>query len=304
MIARPVALPVLAEGIPDVIKRDRRWVTWAYEMRESTWTKVPFNPHTGALASASDPATWATYAAAMAAYRFGGRSGVGFMLDGSGLTFIDMDHVRDPVTGVVAMAWASDVLDNVPSYTEISPSGTGLHILALGMKPGPACKHNHNGACIEMYDTGRYMTITGHGVAGTAPTIEPCANAIAYVYQRYVEHTLTTNGRAHSVITRWSPAMSDDEVLTRALRAKNGAKVSALLDGDTSAYGGDDSSADLALVSILAFYTQDGTQLDELMRRSRLMRDKWDSRRGSSTYGADTISRALNGLTETWRARS
>jgi predicted P-loop ATPase len=72
---------------------------------------------------------------------------------------------------------------------------------------------------------------------------------------------------------------SDDDVLAKIRAAKNGEKFSRLFDvGDTGAYGGDDSRADLGLASMLAFYTgEDIDQLERLMRRSKLYRDKWDA---------------------------
>ncbi len=72
---------------------------------------------------------------------------------------------------------------------------------------------------------------------------------------------------------------ADDDVIAKIRAAKNGAKFSKLFDaGDTAAYGGDDSRADLGLASMLAFYTgEDLDQLERLMRRSKLYRDKWDA---------------------------
>jgi hypothetical protein len=82
------------------------------------------------------------------------------------------------------------------------------------------------------------------------------------------------------------------------LAARNGDKLKRLLEGDTSDHDGDDSAADLALCMILAFWTQDPAQIDRIFRRSGLMREKWNSRRGDSTYGGWTISKALAGRTE------
>ncbi|MDP9486108.1 MAG: hypothetical protein M3Q49_10050, partial [Actinomycetota bacterium] len=73
-----------------------------------------------------------------------------------------------------------------------------------------------------------------------------------------------------------SPPLSDEEVLEKARRARNGEKFARLYDdGDLSEYDGDHSSADLALVGRLAFYTQDPGQVDRLFRQSALMRPKW-----------------------------
>jgi hypothetical protein len=85
-------------------------------------------------------------------------------------------------------------------------------------------------------------------------------------------------------------SFGDDEVIARARGAANAPKFLALWAGDTGAYSGDDSAADLALLSLLAFWTQDETQLDRLFRRSGLMRSKWER----ADYRARTIARALD----------
>jgi hypothetical protein len=96
------------------------------------------------------------------------------------------------------------------------------------------------------------------------------------------------------------PDLADEEIVALCRKAKNTAKFSDLFDaGRTAAYDGDDSSADLALVSILAFYTQDEDQLDRLFSRSALYRpDKWGKR---PDYRRRTISKALGRLTETYK---
>ena len=96
-------------------------------------------------------------------------------------------------------------------------------------------------------------------------------------------------------------SFSDEQIVELCRNAKNATKFERLFDlGDTSEYGGDESRADQALVSILAFYTQDSSQIDVLFRRSRLYRpEKWGKR---PDYRRRTIDRALAGLTETYSA--
>ncbi len=91
---------------------------------------------------------------------------------------------------------------------------------------------------------------------------------------------------------------SDEEIINLCRKAKNAAKFADLFDaGDTARYNGDDSSADLALMSILAFYTQDPAQLERLFSSSALgRRRKW----GRADYRSRTINKALDKLTETY----
>jgi hypothetical protein len=104
------------------------------------------------------------------------------------------------------------------------------------------------------------------------------------------------DGRRHSAATN---ALTDERVIALCRKAKNAAKFADLFDaGHTAAYDGDDSSADLALVSIIAFYTQDEDQIDRIFSRSALYRpDKWGKR---SDYRRRTIAKALDRLTETY----
>lgn len=90
--------------------------------------------------------------------------------------------------------------------------------------------------------------------------------------------------------------LSDQEILTRAFGASNGEAFRALWNGDTSAHGGDDSAADLALCNHLAYWTgKDAHRMDGLFRQSHLMRPKWDEVHGAETYGAMTIKEAIAG---------
>ena len=81
--------------------------------------------------------------------------------------------------------------------------------------------------------------------------------------------------------------MGDDELVERILASRSGVVIRALLAGDCSAQGGDHSAADMALCDHLAFWCEgDPGRMDRIFLRSGLMRDKWDSRRGGTAYGA------------------
>jgi hypothetical protein len=91
--------------------------------------------------------------------------------------------------------------------------------------------------------------------------------------------------------------LEDAEIITLCRKAANASKFSALFDeGDTSGHGSDDSSADIALMCILAFYTRDPAQLERLFGLSRLgHRPKWIKR---TDYRRRTVDRALEKVTE------
>jgi putative DNA primase/helicase len=163
--APPEALTVLPERIPHELRRRPQWVTWRYAMQGGKWTKHPYNPRTGRKASTTDLMTWSRYATALDAYTSGDYDGVGFVLSsGDPYTGVDLDGCRDPETGVIA-GWAEEIVRELDSYTELSPSGKGLHVVVKGKVP-KALKRPR----IEMYSMERYLTVTGHaaGISGAS----------------------------------------------------------------------------------------------------------------------------------------
>ena len=100
------------------------------------------------------------------------------------------------------------------------------------------------------------------------------------------------------------PSLGDDAALIeKAGKAKNGAKFRALMAGDYYLTYPSQSEADVALCSLLAFWTQDPVQIDRIFRTSGLFRDKWDKKHHAdgSTYGEGTIQKALDGLQTTYQ---
>lgn len=73
-------------------------------------------------------------------------------------------------------------MNELDSYTEVSPSGTGLHVLLEGSVPSGG--HRKNG--VEMYDGGRFFTMTGRHVEGTPQTVEERRDAVRSVHEEYI----------------------------------------------------------------------------------------------------------------------
>jgi len=295
MSPKPLPLPVSSLTIPTALKALPQWVVWRYAWVEGKerWTKVPYRADNLAIkASSTNPETWATFEQALATYQAGDVDGLGFVLtEVCGIVGIDLDHCRDPDTGAVD-AWAVDIVQAIKSYTEVSPSGTGLRLFAKGTLPGTGRKVGDR----EIYAFGRYLTLTGCHLQDTPRTIEACQPAIDEVYQRYFPTAKppivapASNGAG--------PGRTDEEVLALARGSRNGGKFDRLWDGDLRGYPSA-SEADLALCMILAFWTEKhAEQVDRLFRASALMRSKWDQRHGEQTYGAKTITEALKWQTE------
>ncbi len=284
--ASPVETTAL-DRLPPEITNSTRAVVWKYEGRNGKRTKVPYKPQrTAERAAVDDPTTWGSFSDARAAVEDGKADGAGVVL-GSGLVGIDLDQCRDLETGAIE-SWALAIVDFINSYTEISPSRRGLHILVHGsLPPGPRRRGK-----IEMYAEGRYFTVTGNHVDGTPLMIEERTEQLARLHA----DTFTPEPAAKP-----RPVDLDDAtLLNRARAARNGPKFCALWDGDASEYASQ-SEADLALCGILAFWTdKDAPRIDRMFRQSGLMRPKWDEHRRDSTYGERTISRAIAVCGETF----
>ncbi len=154
----PKALEVVPEGIPDELKARPQWVCWRYSLiSKNRWTKHPYDPCTGQKASSTDLLTWSCFDEVFEAYATGGYDGVGFVFcSGDPYTGVDLDGCRDPESGEVK-AWAAEIVSSLGGYTELSPSGKGLHIVVKGKAP-KALKLPY----IEMYSSERFFTMTGH----------------------------------------------------------------------------------------------------------------------------------------------
>lgn len=160
--APPATLAVNPDAIPAELRERPQWVCWRWEWRGDRWTKVPLNPATGAQASTTDPATWGTFDQALARYRARNLPGVGFVFaPDDPYCGIDIDHCRDAATGALTTV-AKSIVAALDAYAEASPTGTGVHVIARARLPGKGRKDSKQG--IELYDSGRYFTITGHAL--------------------------------------------------------------------------------------------------------------------------------------------
>lgn len=275
------------DGVPAELRTTDRALLWRHEERDGKATKVPYVAgRPSEHAAVNDPSTWGDFETALANVQDGKADGVGVVL-GSGIVGVDLDDCRDPETGELE-GWAREIVDGLNSYTEISPSGTGLHVLARGSLP----EGRRRKGSIEIYADGRYFTLTGARLEGTPRDLRERTAELAALHARIFGE----NGRREPQIRQPSSPVdvSDRRLLERAREAENGAKFSALWAGNTSGYDSH-SEADLALVNLLAFWTRgDVERMDRLFRRSGLMRQKWER----EDYRKRTISAALEGRTE------
>lgn len=282
----PTLGTVAFDAIPHALKAIPQWVLWQREERDCKSTKVPYNAITGKPASVTKPNDWATFGRAMAGFNAGKFDGIGFVLTKDDpFTGVDLDHCVDPATGVVE-PWALAIIYQLHSYTERSPSRAGLRIFLFGRLPPDRRRKGP----IEFYDAGRYLTVTGDHLAGTPLTIE---NRHATLQLVHAEHFHKTNPNMKVDCSSQPITADDDTQLARAFRSRHGARIQALWNGEWHKYFPSQSEADASLCCSLAFwFGRDAARMDRVFRQSQLMREKWNSRRGDTTYGADCIANA------------
>jgi putative DNA primase/helicase len=265
----------------------RQWVLWRIAEVDGRKTILPISPWSDKLASCDKPQTWSSYKHVRFALRRFCCDGIGFVFtDDDPFCGIDLDKCRT-ANGIIAPE-AFHIIQQLNSYSEISPSGTGIHVLIKAELQGRGRRRGK----LEVYDSGRYFTITGNHLAGLPRD----------VYDRQAE--------LHELMAEWFPALdsglpvqmlselaqlSDTDLIERARKARNGERFTKLWCGDISDYGDDHSRADAALCSILAFWTGgSGERIDRLFRLSGLMRAKWDRKTGGTTYSVLTVQNVLD----------
>lgn len=294
---------------PDELKVHDAWVVWRPERDKSgnRWTKVLYQADAPAKhASSTDPKTWSPLATAVASAR-AVDWGVGFVVSPSngGVVGIDLDHVltsakREPdgTWSVEMIPEAARIVAAMNSYTEVTPSGDGLRILVEGEwkdtgKNQPLTPTSK----IEVYAQGRFLTVTGRHVVGTPPTVEERTEQLDILHTEHFRAVSTNEAEASPVDA------TDAELLSIARRSKNGEKFTALFDrGDTSLHGGDESSADLALLTMLAFWTgRDRERMERLFTASALgKREKWSR----ADYRDRSIGAACSRVKDVFKSNS
>jgi putative DNA primase/helicase len=164
--------PFFPDSIPEELKPGRVWVC----CDENKAPMVPLMRGRSRYASSTNPATWRTFEEACQAYDAGRFAGVGRVIakDG-GYVGVDIDHCRNPETGRINDRGRA-LLKRLDSYSEVSPSGTGVKVWCRGTLP---MSHVKDG--LEVYVRGRYFTLTGRFLAQYSAEIEERTEALAAI---------------------------------------------------------------------------------------------------------------------------
>jgi hypothetical protein len=242
------------QNIPSELKQLNQWVV-------SNENKIPIDPKTGKAASVTDPATWASFdIASKANYKH-----VGFVLSSTDpYAIIDLDNKPDKPLTAEKVELHQRIIKEFGSYTELSASGHGHHIIIKGAMP--AGVHNSE-LGIEAYSSSRYMICTGRSIDSSLKIID-CQEGLDWLLDFARIEKITPA----ELLDRPSP-MSDEDLIDMAMRAENGEKFDLLCQGKWEELGyPSQSEADYALLSILTFYTPNNDQVRRLFRYSLLGR--------------------------------
>jgi len=168
--------------VPDDLAERDQWVLWCFEERNGKPTKVPYQVN-GVRAKSDDPQTWNTFEAVADAWRKAPQryQGLGFVFS-----------PQDPFTGVdfddclqdgVLTPWAQPIISRfADTYMEVSPSGRGVKVWAKARLAGPGRRAAYQDGAIEVYDRGRFFTLTGHVLNGAPLQIEEHQRDIDKLY--------------------------------------------------------------------------------------------------------------------------
>ena len=295
--------------IAEELKNYNNWVLWKKikKVSQDKPVKMPFNID-GSLADTTDSKTWTSFNDALEMYKKGGYNGIGFVFSKDD-PFVGID-IDDCISekGIINDD-AIKIIKDFNSYTEVSQSKRGLHIIIRGKKTGNKCRKGQ----FEVYDNNRYFALTGIQLTNTPSTVEARQVTLNWLYGKVFGEAKQKKieGCTRSTITN----LDELAIIEKIEKSHLGSEFKKLYDGDYSNFTrividqdvkrkageppktkviNDHSAGDYSLCRMIAYYTQDVNVIDSIFRRSGLIRGKWDS----GGYGTKTINNAIKSLTK------
>jgi len=297
------------ENIPLQLKAVPQWICYRRVPNKKDPTKfdkIPIDSKINKKASVSDPQTWAGFEKALTRYQKDSTiSGVGIVLtEDLGIVGIDLDKC---LTEDGSFQWGAEDVSKINSYTEKSPSETGIRIFAYGKLPPNGRKQGN----VEIYISGRFLTVTGNIIGGNR-TLEYRHDEIWAFHGRiftgasfqYSSHKKTQT-KGEKELEQQETSVDEKKITQIILNSKQKKLFQQLMSGDWGAFvspGGrkypSQSEADLALLAILAFYTgKNPALMRTIFKKSMLYRGKCEQARGmdGSTYLDKSLDKAIAG---------
>lgn len=270
-----------------------QWVVWGVTGEHP---KAPFNPESllrlkAVPAKSGIPETWGTFEAAERCVSMGIAQGIGYEFNGQGIYGVDLDNVIDD-NGVI-IPQAQEIVNGLASYTEVSPSGHGLHIFVAADNAN-IIRHRKQGGFVEIYSNARYFTVTGNVYRGFNRLIA-CRDELQRVHNRYLMPYQPAVTKGNIIM----PVNSASDYLRRGL--EKDAVLRACWNG--SQRRGDESASDQALMNKLAYWCNaDHSAMIAAFTQSPYYTGKDDAHKkkcGRSDYLANTAKNACATLRST-----
>lgn len=279
-------------AIPIELKELNHWCGFKLQQRNGKTTKVPIDANTGQLGKSNDESTWASFQTALDSINKFNCDGIGFYFKPPYFG-IDLDDVRNDIDRYLKDDdddnLVAEFVDLMGSYSEVSVSGNGIHIIAKGELPeGGRRKGN-----VEVYDSGRFFVMTGKAIGGYKHIVDDSDyGKINYLHNKYIASNEPS--RKFNPSSDYGNGLPVEKIIEIASNSKNGLRFKLFLNGGWEQFYESQSEADMAFANDLAFWTnRDYQMMDSIFRQSSLYRDKWDRKTGDSTYGDITLNKAI-----------
>lgn len=190
----------------------------------------------------------------------------------------------------------SQIIDLTDSYVETSLSGKGIHAIFKAYPNTTKTRRNN----FEMYTRDRYVCLTGKVISpdNTVRAIDP--DNLKYLEKTYIDINDYQKQKDTNKAIQGTE-LNVHEIIEKIERSRNADKFKRLMSGNTQGYESQ-SDADMALASILAFWCgRDIDKMREIFEMSELSkREKWNAKRGNSTYGLNTLQHAIDTTAEVY----
>ncbi|MFW6002274.1 MAG: hypothetical protein ACOCQD_02955 [archaeon] len=282
------------EKIPAELKEYNQWVLWKLEENgDGKPIKMPYSVD-GTKAKTSDSDTWSSFEEVYRIYsKFSDNyTGIGFVFsENDPFMGVDYDHVIDTDNGEIEPEILEEV-KRLGSYSEVSYSGDGLHVIVKGSVPGERNKKEPR----EMYDRSRFFVVTGQHLESTPFEItEPSNDVINSIYSKIDPSKDSVSIQDSKKIASKNLSYTDEEIVNRCMENDRTGKFEALYNGYWEDKYESQSQAEMALCNYLAMQTDDEEQIKNIIENSGLYRKKWDR----EDYKEMTINKAIEENEET-----
>ena len=291
------------DNIPEELRNLKQWGLFhlKYVPERHKNTKIPLNAYDGTLGKSNDPTTWSEFDIALRALdKYDNADGLAFYF-ANGYVGLDIDNIGSDLQDFFAGAPETSVETfrklTKKTYMEVSQSGKGIHAIFKGKIPG---KHRRKGN-YEMYESGRFFALTGNTIGSNEiQSLDKSSMKKLYEFLFGKDKIINISNYHDQPINDLSVA----EMINRMLSSSRGQRDKLFMQRGWEKFYTSQSEADLAFANDLAFRTGKNFQkMDTIFRNSSLMRNKWDEKRGATTYGIATLNKAINDTANTFSTK-